>query len=77
MNDKLNHIISDLQIISDTCNTIELYYDSIEEAIEMLEDNKNLVLCRNCKNRFSQYCPMYGRDEANNDEWFCGNGEAW
>lgn len=75
MDNDRDRILSNLETISSACNTIELYYDSIQEAIELLQEHKEIVHCYECKNRDTNNCPCYST--YINDDWYCADGERW
>lgn len=75
--DKIERIRSNLEELSNAYNTIELYGDAIEEALELMNDCDDIVHCVDCKNRLTPYCPVYGHKFHIEDDWYCDDGERW
>lgn len=72
-----DRIKTNLETLEDAFNTIELYGDTITEAIELIGDCNKVVHCVNCKNRLTQLCPVYSTNGFTDDDWYCADGEAW
>lgn len=72
-----NRIKENLESLNDAYNTIELYGDAIEEALELMDDFNQIVHCSECKNRLTDYCPVNKTKEYLNDDWYCADGEKW
>lgn len=76
-NKERERIISDLRTLADAYSTIELYGDAIEEALELMDECSDIVHCVDCKNRLTQFCPVYSTKGFTDDDWYCGDGERW
>lgn len=72
-----DRIKANLETLEDAFNTIELYGDTITEAIELIGDCNNVVHCVDCKNRLTKWCPVYSTKGFTDDDWFCADGEGW
>ena len=70
-------IMSDLRRLYDALEEIYGYEDSIEEALELLEDCNETVHCKDCKNRYTENCPVRHSKEYTDDDWYCADGEKW
>ena len=70
-------IKSNLEEVENAFNTLELYVDAITEALELIDDCTNVVHCVDCKNRLTQWCPVYSTKGSTDDDWYCADGEAW
>ena len=77
MNVDRERIRSNLEELSNACNTFELYGDAIDEVIELLDDCKKIVFCVDCKNRYTNLCPVYSTKGFTDDDWFCADAESW
>lgn len=76
-NDKTERIRSNLEELANAYNTIELYGDAIEEAIELMDECSDVVHCVDCKNRMTPYCPVNSTKFYLRDDWYCADGESW
>lgn len=73
----VERIRSNLEELSNAYNTIELYGDAIDEALELINDCDDIVHCVDCKNRLTKLCPVYSTKGFTDDGWYCGDGERW
>lgn len=73
----VERIKSNLEELSNAYNTIELYGDAVDEALELMNDCDDIVHCVDCKNRLTQLCPVCNTKGFTDDDWYCGDGERW
>lgn len=73
----MQDIISNLRRLYDALDEIDGYEDSLEDAIDSLEDCNETVYCRDCKNRYTEFCPVHKTKEYTDDDWYCADGEKW
>ena len=76
-NSDRERIKSNLEELDNAYNTIELYGDVITEALELIDGCDRIVHCVDCKNRYTQLCPVYSTKGFTDDDWYCADGESW
>ena len=65
-----------LALIIDQQNEINAWKISRNALFETVEEQKQIVRCKDCKKRESMYCPFYWRYKGTKyDDWFCDDGE--
>lgn len=77
MNRNIERIVSNLEELSNACNTFELYSDALYEAKELMEQCNDTVFCVECKNRYTDHCPVRNSKDHTDDDWYCADGERW